>query len=333
MIRKLRGHLWTIGPTLRQKAKAFPVPPGQPWHATVPPELERRLTGIAQSAGRSAEANGAVSLSGIHHQQPDAKTLVILVHGLAGSPDSYYIRRAAAVVWSAGQSVLRIALRGADRSGEDLYHGGQTIDLHAALAHQELAGYDRVLIIGYSMGGHAALRLAAEDCDPRLGGVAAICSPLDLELTQQHMDRSGAAIYRRYLLRQMNEIYAAAAQRHGGPIPTAEARRIDSFLEWDDRVIAPWFGFRDARDYYARASAARALQRLRLPSLLVVERMDPMIPPHTLEPALERANPHLEVCWVDKGGHVGFPSVVDLGMGAPGRLESQVLDWLLARPR
>ena len=314
MIRKLRGHAWTIGPALKHKRKAVPIPPGQPWRATI-----------------SDPDVGAIGLSGAYHKRERATTVAILVHGLAGSPDSYYVRRAATVVWRAGLSVLRIALRGADLSGEDLYHGGQTVDLHAAMAHGELASYDHVLVMGYSMGGHAALRLAAEECDPRLRAVAALCSPLDLGLTQEHMDRPRAVIYRRYLLRQMNEIYAAVVRRRGGPVPIARARRINSFLEWDDRIIAPRFGFRDARDYYDRASAAPTLHALRLPALLVAERMDPMVPPHTLEPPLRQANRHLDVRWVDRGGHVGFPSAVDLGMGAPRLLESQVLDWLLAR--
>lgn len=323
MLRALRGHLWTIVPIVKHMAVSVPVPPGHLWTGSVPdPEF------------------GALRLSGIHHRRPGADTVVIVVHGLAGSPDSYYVRRATAAIVRAGCSVLRIALRGADRLGADFYHGGQTADLHAAMADRELSLYRSILILGYSMGGHAALRLAAEPCDLRLRAVAAVCAPLHLASTQRHMDAPRSAIYRRYLLRHMTAMYAAVAarRRESGrhlplQIPPGEARRIRTFLEWDERIVAVRYGFNGALDYYHRASAAPILDRLRIPALLVEERMDPMLPEHTIRPHLRRASRHLQVRWLDRGGHVGFPPAIQLDMGAPRGLEIQVMDWLLAHTR
>ena len=49
----------------------------------------------------------------------------------------------------------------ADGRGEDFYHAGLTVDLEAAIASPELARYQRILILGYSLGGHVVLRYAA----------------------------------------------------------------------------------------------------------------------------------------------------------------------------
>ena len=50
--------------------------------------------------------------------------------------------------------------------------------------------------------------------------------------------------------------------------------------------MVPRFGFVDADDYYARASAAAVLDRLRVPCLLVASRIDPVITPRAIEPHL-----------------------------------------------
>jgi predicted alpha/beta-fold hydrolase len=231
----------------------------------------------------------------------------------------------------AGCAALRIALRGADRRGEDVYHGGLTADLHAAITSPELAGYERVVVIGYSMGGHAALWLAAEPCDPRVAAVAAICAPLDLAAVQRHMDGPRAVVYRRYLLGGMAEIYEAVYRRRGGPISVEQARRMRRFVDFDDAIIAPRFGFADAADYYRQASAARILGDVRIPALLVFERGDPMVPERVVRPFLGGASARVDVRWMDRGGHVGFPPGVDLGVRAPLGVEAQVMGWLLER--
>ena len=65
-------------------------------------------------------------------------------------------------------------------------------------------------------------------------------------------------------------------------------------------------------------------------SVLVLERRDPMLPLSVLQPSLSQVPDHLEVRWLDRGGHVGFPDPVDLGMDAPATVESQVLAWLMS---
>ena len=85
--------------------------------------------------------------------------------------------RGAAAAEMAGLSCLRMNLRGSDRMGEDYYHGGLTVDLHAALASSEAQRYRRIYLLGYSLGGHVVLRLATEPADPRLVAVAAVCAP------------------------------------------------------------------------------------------------------------------------------------------------------------
>lgn len=307
----LRGHLWTIAPRVRHRFRPLPLPESRPWETT----LEDPVAGPVRLTGRWREV-------------PAAEEALLLVHGLGGCTDSHYLHGGMAAAEAAGISVLRINLRGADRLGEDFYHAGLTADLHAALASEELRPYRRLYALGYSLGGHLALRLGSEAGDPRLAAVAALCSPLDLALSQREIDSPSLWLYRRYLLRSLNDIYAAVAARRPVPIPVREAARIRGLREWDDRVVAPRHGFAGAADYYARASVAPRLPDLRVPALLVSSEWDPMVPAKAVRAALQGPAPRLEVRWLKGGGHVAFPRAMDAGLGEGSGVDAQVVGWL-----
>lgn len=313
----LVGHYWTIAPRLHPLP---PEPPFERWETTVEdPDL------------------GPVRLGGRWSEHPEATEAVLVIHGISGCSDSRYARLGAAAALEAGMSCLRLDLRGSDRRGEDYYHAGLSSDLAAALAHPALERYERLYVLGYSLGGHLALKLAGDGNGdgkpvPRLAAVAALCAPLDLAAGQRAIDKAAVAVYRLYALRGLKQIYAAVAQRRPVPIPVAEARRVTTLWEWDERVVAPRWGFAGAADYYARASAGAVVERLGVPALLVVSEDDPMVPPSTVRPVLERLEaPRLTVRWLRGGGHLGFPN----GQGLPGAspaveagLDAQVLAWL-----
>jgi hypothetical protein len=112
-----------------------------------------------------------VRLTGLLSEIPGSQTVLLIVHGLSGNALSPYCTRAAYAAAQSGFSSLRLSLRGADYSGEDIFHGGTTDDLRAALAAPEIARYKHVLLLGYSVGGHIALR---QQLIPKIGA----CGPL-----------------------------------------------------------------------------------------------------------------------------------------------------------
>lgn len=300
----LAGHYWTVAPRF---AALPPEPTSVPWALDV-----------------DDPRAGTVRLSGRWSEAPGAREALLLLHGLAGCADSRYARLGAAAALERGMSCLRFNMRGSELAGEDYYHAGLSDDLVRALDSPELAPYERVHVLGYSLGGHLALRLAAVHRLPRLGAVAAICAPLDLEASQQAFDRAGAAVYRLFVLRGLKAIYAAVAARREVPLPVAEVRRIRTIFDWDERVVAPRWGFAGALDYYRRASVAPHLADLAVPALLVAAEDDPMVPAETLRPVLDllpEPEGHdgdgagLHVRWLRGAGHLGFPRGLRLERG------------------
>lgn len=276
---------------------------------------------------------GLVRLHGRIRHAPGSKTLLVAVHGLGGNAESYYVLNAARAAEEAGISCLRINMRGAGGGAVDFYHAGLFSDLHAALKAPEFDRYERIFIVGYSLGGHVSLRYAASgNVDPRVRGISAICPPLDLDAGAAEIDKPERWVYRRHLLEGLKTMYADVATRRPVPVPVKEARAIKTLREWDSRVIAPRYGFRSAEHYYAEESAAYHLSDVAVPALLVAAEADPMVLAHTLRPALEKSLANLDVKWLELGGHVGFPTSVSIGEEATTKgLEGQVIDWLSAR--
>ncbi len=312
----LLGHFYTIAPVARHMLGPRKVSASSAFRVVVDdPDI------------------GPVRLSGrLHHAPSD--TLLVIVHGLGGDVGSHYVLDAALAGDAAGVAVLRIYLRGADRTGEDLYHIGMSHDIHAILASPDLEQYSRIVLVGYSLGGHIVLRVATDpELDPRVTAVCAVCPPLDLMRGAIAIDEPARFLYRHFVLESIKEMYAAVSRRRPMHLPVSEARRIQSIREWDERIIAPRFGFRGADHYYESMSVVPRLSSLNVPSLLIAAHHDPMIPAYTLAPVLESKTPLLDVRWIERGGHVGFPADVDIGESTPGTLEPQVVNWLLGQEK
>ena len=307
-----KGHFWTLGPFLRHTLLPPRVPEWKRWETS----LEDGVVGTLQLSGRLTRS-------------PGSDTIVVIVHGLGGSATSYYAKKAALAAAHADLDSLRLNLRGADRDGGDYYHAGLTDDLSAALRSHALEGYDKILLLGYSLGGNMMLRYLADDPDPRVSAAAAVCTPIDLKPSARAIDLPRGRFYRRHVLNGLKEIYENVAARRDVPVPVAEAKRIDTFELWDERIIAPRHGFASAEDYWEKTSACNVLGEIRTPTLFIAAERDPMVLIDTVRPWLQNATSVRRIV-TSHGGHVGFPQKVDLGLGSGGTVEDQVIRWMLA---
>lgn len=311
----LAGHFWTLRPHIRNQVFPSTAPPDAPWEGEV------------ADATRDATWTRRVRLSGWLADRGGASALVI-VHGLGGSAESRYVRELAGHAGRRGLSYLRLNMRGADLSGEDIYHAGLTADLRTALSSPELRRFSSIFVVGYSLGGHIALRWASEaGRDPRVRALVTICSPLDLAYGAHAIQRRLSRLYEWHVLRGLKAMYRAVCRRRDEvPLSWPQAARIQSILEWDHKVVVPRFGFESRDAYYARMSAGPLLARADLPTLFIAARADPVVTADQLRPWLRNASASVEVAWT-AGGHVGFPDRLDLGLGQTDRLEPQLLAW------
>ena len=100
-----------------------------------------------------------------------------------------------------------------------------------------------------------------------------------------------------------------------------------SIYDFDEQFTAPLGGFASAKQYYATCSALPILKDIRVPTLILASKDDPLIPFSVYEAAELSASSQLYAS--EYGGHVGF-------MGRkrtdPDRwwLDWRIVDWILA---
>lgn len=245
------------------------------------------------------------------HRPPldTSRPLVVLLHGLTGCADSYYIRAAARNLLEQGYPVLRLNLRGAGATRAwcaERYHAGRSQDLRDVLAALPMETATGVLAVGFSLGANILLKYLGEaGAAAPIQAAVVVSVPIDLAAASRQMSAPRNRIYLRYLLNRL---------RHeaGGPRTPLSAEekhalgRVHSIFEYDDRFVAPRNGFANAADYYARCSAARFLDDVAIPTLVIHALDDPWIPAESCRSINWQANRWLTPLISATGGHVGF---------------------------
>ena len=255
--------------------------------------------------------------------------LAIIAHGLEGSSSQQYVRGMAATLHAAGWDVLAWNFRGCSGEPNRLpraYHSGDTADLAAVIAHAA-ADHARIALIGFSLGGNVTLKYLGEaPPHPAVFAAAAISVPLDLASSARALDqRRGNRLYLRRFLVSLIAKIEAKARDFPGKVNADRVRAIRGFQEFDDRFTAPLHGFRDAADYWKRASARQFLPGISLPTLILNARNDPFLTADSMPGPEAAANPSLFLETPDSGGHVGF---LDFARGVQPWSERRVAEFL-----
>jgi len=278
-----------------------------PRHFRMPPAEDRLFQVDAES-----------HLLGRCHWQPGKSRevpLVVIVHGLEGSGDSNYVRGIAEKAFHCGFHAIRMNQRncgGTEALTPTLYNSGMSADYRAVL--QELSqrdGFEQIFFAGYSMGGNLVTKMGGEfgDAGPRaLRGIAVVCPALDLAACADALERPDNFLYQRHFVSGLLARYRRKAKLFPGRYSQDGLAQIRTVRNYDDAIIAPQFGYRDAQDYYESVSAKRVLGRVRVPCLMITAQDDPFVPYELFLRANVSANPVIQFVAPRCGGHCGFLS-------------------------
>lgn len=269
------------------------------------PEAETRIFDVAPDARVLAKC---------HWQAPrSSHPLLLLLHGLEGSADAHYMRGMADKAFAAGWSVVRLNQRncgGTDHLSLGVYNSGLTADPAAVVRELiERDGVPTLAVAGYSLGGNLALKLAGEYGDappPPLAACAAVSPTLDLAACIAALERRSNWIYEQNFLISLKRRIRRKQRLYPAHYSTAPLRGIRSVRQFDDAYTAPMSGYRDAADYYYRASALRVAARITVPTLIVTAADDPFVPLEPLRDPAVAGNPAVTVVATRHGGHCGF---------------------------
>lgn len=255
---------------------------------------------------RLLETEPGVSVR-VDSQRPEGHAAgeIVMVHGLEGSGEAGYMESLAGAALAAGFAAHRFHMRtcgGTERYATTLYHAGLTSDLAAVLRVLRAEGREPAYLVGFSLGGNVVLKLAGELGESAAGlirGVCGVSTPLDLAACGHRLDAAGNRLYQHRFVRRMRARLCATGRYR--PCDFAGLRSVRAI---DDRITAPSFGFGDAANYYRTQSAIGYLDAIRVPTLLIQAKDDPLVPFAVFEKL--PANPRIRLMATGHGGHLGF---------------------------
>lgn len=250
-----------------------------------------------------------------------SEVVIHLFHGLGGSAEADYMRRASTLFHRLGHTVLAINHRGSGE-GRGLaakpYHMGSTADMAAML--QVGRGFfpqHTHVAIGFSLSANVLLLLLGRDArmdfaQPDLA--IAVNPPVDLEKASHRLRKGFCRAYDlrfvNLLRRHVRELWEFGLLEQPVHIPLCATLR-----EFDELYTARAAGFRDRSDYYAQCGCASHVRAIQTPTVILTSADDPFAPAEDLEASAISSAVHLHV--EPTGGHMGY-----LGRGVPG------LRWL-----
>ena len=306
-----------------------------------PDHLPPSSTELVEVSPASGSQISTQVLCECHWQPKDVRAgrpTAIVLHGLEGSSKSQYVIGNANKLWAAGANVIRMNMRncgGTEALSPTLYHSGLSGDVDAVMrffvAREQLTS---ITLIGYSMGGNLVLKLAGElghAAPPQLRSVVGVSPAVDLGPSANALHRPKNRLYERRFLRALGKRFRRKAMLFPRAYDPARATGITSLRDFDDRITALYSGFFSAEDYYFRAAAARVLNRIDIPTLMLQALDDPFvhIVPETL--AAIEANPCITLLQTVHGGHCAFLGTPDKAANDDGYwAETTLLRFVLA---
>ncbi len=294
------GHLQTIAGNYLSRVNNLPTP-------------EDQLVEVSP-----ATANQIASQVLCHcHWQPEgvraARPTAIIVHGLEGSSNSQYVVGNANKLWHAGCNIVRMNMRncgGTEALSPTLYHSGLSIDVLAVMNFFVAKhGLQSISLIGYSMGGNLVLKLAGEfgaSAPAVLRSVIGVSPALDLGPSADALNLPLNRLYELKFLHNLLRRFRRKAMLFPRAYDRNRAAGIHSLREFDDRITALYSGFSSANDYYYRAAAARVVDRIAVPTLILHALDDPFIRLTAESREKINANPNITLIESEHGGHCAF---------------------------
>lgn len=292
----------------------YPGPPAWQYNGhlqTIAPGILRRVQGVEYQREKiTTPDDDFLDLDWIRR---GSRRLVILTHGLEGDSSRHYIRGAAKLFSQNGWDVLAWNCRSC--SGEmnrafRMYHHGDIDDIGTVVNHVMQSGdYRFIALVGYSMGANITMKylgVLGESVPFAIRAAAVFSAPCDLESGAEVLDRWDNFFYYQRFMRALVRKIRQKNIQFPGRLDLSKLRLIRRWRDFDEYFSAPICGYRDAADFYRNASAKNFIPGIRIPTLLVNTKNDPILTPACMPVELARQHPFFHFEMPEHGGHCGF---------------------------
>ncbi len=271
----------------------------------------RARTLLAASEDVLLDCGEGVRLLGHYSASPHSTgRLVVLLHGWEGNAESVYVLSCAAFLYAQGFDVFRLNFRDhgpTHHLNPDIFHSCRLPEVLGAIQaiakrwpHREMS------LVGYSLGGNFALRVAANAPahNLQLAQVIAICPVLDPARTMRQLD-SSFVIYRHYFIRKWRRSLMIKQRAWPALYDKDDLLKRRSLAGMTEHLVTRYTSYKDSIAYLNDyALVGERLADLAVKSHIYMAEDDPII---NIEDVVRLAqSPSLTVTTARYGGHCGF---------------------------
>ena len=277
----------------------------------------RKYRALPRAEDRFFEVIAGTKILGKCHWQAERRSAptIVLVHGLEGSSESGYMLGIANLAFAAGFNAVRLNQRncgGTEALTPTIYNSGLSGDFRFVL--EELIvrdGLTEIFFCGYSMGGNLVLKMAGEfgsNAPAEFRGVAAVAPIIEISDCVDWLDRRRNFLYQRNFVRSLKSRVRRKIALNPEIYSWDGMERVRGVRDFDDVFTAKYSGYRDAADYYHRCSAARVIDKIAVPALIIYAEDDPFVPAGIFDVPAVRENRNITLLSAKDGGHCAFIS-------------------------
>jgi uncharacterized protein len=257
-------------------------------------------------------------------------SLIILSHGLEGNSTRQYILGMVKNFNANGFDCLAWNFRSCSEDMNQtkrFYHSGATEDLDIVVKHAISKGYQKIYLVGFSLGGNLTLKFLGEkgqNLYPEVQKSVVFSVPL-------HLASSGKTIswiYDQRFIRSLNKKVQAKATRYPEfEINTSSIANIKNLKDFDDAYTSQLHGFKDAEDYYEQNSSLYFLDNIAIKTLIINAKNDPFLSQECYPYERVRSLENVYLQTPEGGGHCGFYPVDYQGVLWS---EKRALEWVMS---
>ena len=243
-----------------------------------------------------------------------SKSVVILLHGMEGHGQRPYITGPALLFNENNIDAICVNFRCC--SGElnrkySSYHSGMSEDLDDVVKHVvSLNKYDSIFIKGISLGANMLLKYLGEgnSIPPQVKGGMAVSAPCDLSGSAKALHKLINLPYQINFLWGLLKRLKLKQKQFPDLISKSQIRSIFTLNDFEEVYTSRAHGFKNAQDYYNKASSLQFLKTIKIPVLVLNALNDSFLSKDCYPYKEAEENPFLYLETPAKGGHVGFVS-------------------------
>lgn len=267
-------------------------------------------------------ASGSSVLTYVHLQpNHNEHPTLLIIHGLEGSSESAQVRGLCRKALTQKMNVVRMNMRncgGTLHLSNTLYNGGMSADVITVARHmQKTFGLKDIFVAGFSLGGNLALKAAGELGDDAPGLFAGVCtvSPsIDLNASVESLARGINKIYELHFLRGLTAKLRQKSMLFPEKYDVEMLKLVKTIKDFDDKFTAPDGGYGNADNYYKCASSINFIEKIRVPTLIIASKDDPIVPFESFLSDKLKSN-YVTLLTPEWGGHSGFLGAVSEATG------------------